>query len=662
MRSIGIDPGDLAVKVVELDGSYRRARLLRVHVGSAGAPTADQVARCATVAAIAKAAIAEGMKGEIALGHPCREAVLRTLELPFQGHDVIRKVVKAEIEGEIQSQAIDDMVVDFLELGASASGGTRVMVASVPKAGLRMQLAELASAGVEPEDVDLDTMALWRAAHFAGAFAPAEGEATDVPRITAVVDVGSRSVKVLLVEGEKLVEMRALRIGESAVADEVARKHRLDPVAARAAVHQCLLAGGDVTIDAAQAAAPAVAEGEAAASGEPTRTVTVDHGEIEAAQAAWLQRLARELTRYLTASGRADGLRAVYVTGGAAGLPGTSTMLAAVFGVAPQPLDVLGKLQHELSPEQAADLGPRIATAIGLALGRLGGPEGFQLRQEDLVLTRGFERAKFPLAIASMLGLLALFVQWNSQQVELGNLELRLGSTYQDPKDPKKVSFYGMLNSVFRSGWFEKPDHFRVEQQKGKDYTSKDLMAELAAMPVQDRVRFVRDKLKLVAEQKQKQSGIYEDVSVESGLAVLVRWAEIMKELEPTLGRFLVTKIDLSMTAPNRRLMFVIAFRGDDFRSRHAALKSALEAELTKDDSPFEKSDPRKGGENEKVDQFKDAAESGVAGAYYTITLEVKDAFQAFGASRSAAATSVGAAPSRADGSTNEVAAKESGR
>lgn len=661
MRSIGIDPGDLAVKVVELDGSYKRARLLRVHVGSAGAPAADAAVRAAAVAEVAKAAVAEGMKGDVSLGHPCREAVLRTLELPFQGHDAIRKVVKSEIEGEIQSQAIDDMVVDFLELGPGASGGTRVLVASVPKAGLRAHLTALTAAAIEPEDVDLDTMALWRAAHFAGAFA-ADEAAGDAPRTTAVVDVGSRSVKVLLVEGDKLVEMRALRIGESAVADELARKHGLDPVAARAAIHQCLVAGGDIVVDAAAVAPAPVADGEPAPAAVPARAVPIAHAEVEAAHTAWLQRLARELTRFLTASGRAGALRAVCVTGGASSIPGVREMLAAVFGVDAQPLDVLGKLQHDLSPEQAADLGPRIATAVGLALGRLGGPEGFQLRQEDLVLTRGFERVKFPLAIACMLGLLAIFVQWNRQQVELGNLELRLGSTYQDPKDPKKVSFYGELHSVFRSGWFEKPDHFRYEQQKGKDYTSKDLIADLAALPVPDRVRFVRDKLRLVADQKQKQSGVYEDVSVESGLAVLVRWAEVMKELEPTLGRFLVTKIDLNMTSPNRRLTFTIAFRGDDFRSRHAALKSALEAELAKDDSPFEKPDPRKGGENEKVDQFRDAAESGVAGAYYTISLEVKDVFPAFGPSSGAGGNSVGAAPTRADGAANEVAAKEAGR
>jgi Tfp pilus assembly PilM family ATPase len=670
MRSIGIDPGDLAVKVVELDGSYKRARLLHAHVASAGAPTANPAARAATVAEVVKAAVAEGMKGDATLGHSCREAVLRTLDLPFQGRDAIRKVVKAEIEGEIQSQSVDDMVVDFLELGPGLEGGTRILVASVPKPGLRAQLAALTAAGVDPEVVDLDTMALWRAAHFAGVFAPAEGEAADAPRTTVVVDVGSRSVKVLLVDGEKLVEMRALRIGESAVADEVARKHGLDVLAARDAVHRCLAAGCDVDVEVAAAELPA-AVGEAAepaAGGPPplpvaARAVTIAHAEVAAAHRAWLQRLARELTRFLTASGRATSLRAVHVTGGASGIPGTSDMLADVFGMAPQPLDVLGKLQHQLTPEQVADLGPRIATAVGLALGRLGGPDGFQLRQEDLVLTRGFERVKFPLAIACMVAMLALFVQWNRQQQELSNLGLRIGSSARDPKDPKKVAFYGMLGAVMRGGWFDKGDHFRIEQQKGKDssgkdYTGKDLIAELDGMPVQDRLRFVREKLRTVAKNKQSQSGVFEDVSVESGLAVLSRWAALMKELEPTLGRFLVTRVSLSMKAPNRQLQFVIAFRGDDFRSRHTALKAALDAEMAKPDSPFEPPDPKKPPPGKEVEQFRDTANSGVAGAYYTVTMPIKDVFQAFGPGRG----TVGAAPAGDGLEGREVAATEGRR
>lgn len=661
VRSIGIDPGDQAVKVVELDGSYKRTRLSHVHVAPAGAPGADSGTRAEVVAVAARAALDEGMRGDVTVGHPCREAVLRTIELPFKGHDAIRKVIKAEIEGEIQSQSVDDMVVDFHEIGEGPTGGTRILVASVPKPGLRTQIAALSAHAIEPDTIDLDTMALWRVAHWAGAFAAGDAAADKV--VTAVVDIGARSTKVLLVEGERLVEMRALRLGDGVVADEIARSHGLDPAVARDAVRQCLVTGSDqhLEVPAALPAAAGAPEGEAAAPA-PLRAVVVRHAEVEASHASYLQRLARELTRFLTASGRASQLRAAWVTGGASRGHGTPEMLAAVFGVDVAELDVLGHLHHDLTPEQVEDLAPRLATAVGLALGRLGGPAGFQLRQEDLVVTRGFERIKFPLAIACMAALLAMFVHWNKKQIERTNLELQIGRTYVDKKNPKATPvFYGMLNSVFATGWFEKPEQFRLEQQKGKDYTFKDLAAELDREPVHKRIAIVRDRLKTVAEQKQKESGIYEDVSIESGLAVLVRWAEMMKALEPQLGRFLVTKIDLNMKSPKRRLEFTIAFRGEDFRTRRAALQRAIDAELLRADTPFE--EPEKTGERKEEELFRDSAESGVVGAYFLVTMHVKDAFPSFVPSGATGTVGTLAVPPAAAGgpSKGEVAAKTEG-
>ena len=65
---------------------------------------------------------------------------------------------------------------------------------------------------MDPESVDLDLMALWRAADWAGAFA-ADGDAAagDEQPVHAVVDLGSHTVKVLLVEGDNLVHLCAFR-------------------------------------------------------------------------------------------------------------------------------------------------------------------------------------------------------------------------------------------------------------------------------------------------------------------------------------------------------------------------------------------------------------------------------------------------------------------
>lgn len=666
MRSIGIDPGDQAVKVVELDGSYKRTRLLRVHVVPAATHAPDGGTRSDVVAAAAREAIDQGMRGDVHLGHACREAVLRTIELPFKGRDAIRKVVKAEIEGEIQSQSVDDMVVDFHEIGPGLNGGTRVLVASVPKPALRAQIAALNANAIEPETVDLDTMALWRAAHWAGAFVvpdsgPDAGKSNDGKRTTAVVDIGARSVKVLLVQDDQLIEMRAMRLGDGVVADEIARKHGLDAVSAREAVHRALTSGSDQRLEVGAAVPVATAEGEhadgeflvddeghgdAASSGVAAdaapagdkRSVVVRHAEVEAGHTAYLQRLARELTRFLAASGSAGQVDALWVSGGASGMPGTREMLAAVFGIEVRELDVLAHLQHDLSPEEAQQLSPRLTTAVGLALSRLGGPLGFQLRQEDLLLTRGFERIKFPLAIACMIGLLALFVHWNKRQIELNNLEYRLGRTYVDKKNPKaQKQFYGELNAVLASGWFEKPAQFTLQLQKGKDYTFKELLDDLDKEPVQRRLSLVRDKLRAVVDQKQKESGIYEDVSLESGLAVLVRWAEMMKATEPQLGRYLVTRVELSMKAGQRRLEFTVALRDKDFRSLRDVLRRAIDAEMQRPDSPFEPPEKASEARREREELFKDPTGGGpdqnTIGAYYVVVMPIKESFPPFGPS-----------------------------
>lgn len=643
VRSIGIDPGDDAVKVVELDGSWRKARLLRAQIAAAPPPGGDPAARADAIAEAAEAAVATGMRGSVTLGHPCREAVLRTIELPFKGHDAIRKVVKAEVEGEIHSHVVDDMVVDFHEIGSGAEGGTRVLVGSVPKEGLRLLLGALHGNGIEAETVDLDTLALWRAATWAGAFerddegdGKGEGEspAAALP-ISAVVDLGARSVKVLLVEGEQLIDMRALRLGDAAIADEIARKTGLPLQRAREAVRACLAAGTDQTVE-IEEALPVPAGGQVA-DGEPVptklRRIVVQATEVQAAHSAFLQRLARELTRYLTASGKAARITAVWTTGGGSIGGAVREKLTEVFGQEPRELDLLGKLQHDLEPEQVVELGPRLAVAIGLALGEFGGPAGFQLRQEDLVLTRGFERIKFPLAIACLVGWLALFMQGNSRSIELKNLELRLGSTYTKGQTSKDLVFHGQVFEVFSSKWFEDTAHFSIES-KGKKYVYADLAKEVADTPVPKRLPLIVQRLKTVAEQKQKESGIYEDVKIESGLAVLVRWSELLKSVHEQLGRYLVMKVALNMKPGSRHLEFTIAFRGDDFRDRWTALSNAIDAELAKPDSPFERAKAAR--ENNPEERFRDSEESGVRGAYYRVTLNLKDPFEPFGGSRPA--------------------------
>ncbi|MFK7741781.1 MAG: pilus assembly protein PilM [Planctomycetota bacterium] len=684
--------------VVELDGSYRKTRLVSTMSAAVGA--SDDPMRPDVIAeAVREALDTEGMKGEITLAHPCREAVLRIIELPFKGADAIRKVVKSEIEGEIFTHSVDDMVVDFHPVGEALTGDTRVLVASVPKIGLRNQLTSLQAQSVDPARVDLDTMALWRAADWVGAFdEDDDDDDTDEVPVHAVIDLGARSVKVVLTEGEDLAEMRVLRLGEAVVADQVARQHGLHAEQASQAVRDCLSSGGDVRV-ALSADLPAVVGGDAVlgdskdgeldvgklddgeqddgrgpasavaapgasagggddkldeedflfeeigadeggakgAASEAGAVAPVDaagvalvtYNEVDAAHTKYLKRLARELTRFLTASGRAARIRSVWISGSACRGRGVYEMLEAVFGVAPQELDVLSNLAHGLDDDEAEELSPQLAVAVGLALGRFGGPQGFQLRQEDLVQTGGFDRIKFPLAIACVFGLLALFVYGQVKVMKLSVLELKLGT--RAPTEGGGVEYHGILHPIMRSNWIRDKQTFGLKKRGSSriTYAFNDLVAELDELPVHARVKKVLDRLGEVASQKQKESGIYQDVKLESGLAVLVRWAEMMKAIEPQLGRYLVPLLDVDMK--KRKLEFKIAFRGEDFRTRMSVVKRAIEQEIGRPESPFMA--PEQGLQSPPDQPFDNRDQPSVSGAYYKFDIDIKDPFPTFGPS-----------------------------
>lgn len=642
VRSIGIDQGDREVSIVELDGSYRKTRLLKVSSEVVG--LGDVSSRPSMIAKAVREALDDGMKGPMTFGYPCREAVLRTIELPFKGSDSIKKVVKSEIEGEIFTHSVDDMVVDFHEVGPLSSGGTKVMVASVPKVGLRDQLEAFESRRIDPEQIDLDTMALWRAADWCGAFgADEDADDADHKPINAVVDLCARSVKVILTEGSHLVEMRVLRFGDSAVAESVARAHNLDVEQSRLACAESMHTGDDVHVDGSDEVLALVDDDDSqaeqatdAAAGETAEAVTtapsselVTFKEIGEANTKYLQRLSRELTRFLTASGLASRIRSLWISGPAANGHGVVKELESVFGVAAQKLDVLSRLTHDLDEDEAAERSPGLAIAVGLALGRLGGPEGFQLRQEDLVQSGGFDRIKFSLAIACMAALLAVFVLANQKLAKLKVLELEIGLTHIYPDRPNAASFHGQLNTLFQGRWFQDKNYFAVTRGKQVIYSYQDLVEDLKSRPVATRVRFVRDKLRQVAAQKQKDSGVYEDIALESGLAVLVRWAEVLKGIEPELGRYLVATVDLDMKS--RKLTFTTSFRGDDFRALQSVVERAFTLEMGKPDSPFTM--PDRGAFAGKSTLFRDSSETSVSGAHVEFVVDIKETFQPFGPS-----------------------------
>lgn len=623
VKSVGIDPGEFEAKLVELDGSYRKARLSFLALKPV-AWDAEGDAHAASLEAVKDASFPHQ---NMTLGFPCRETVLRTLSVPFKGKDELRKVIKFEAEGAIHSHSVDEMVVDFHVI-EEEDDGTRVLAAAVPKAPLRAMLQALEASGIDPEVVDLDTMGLYRAAHWCGAFEPLEGgaagDASDheeqagadeaasgdelVPRSAPtrlVFDIGARSTRILVVTDGRLRDMRALRSGVLSIAEEIAESTGASPRDAHAAMLESLVSGEDyVPVDESEAADVAAdddrgregedrTEGAAEKLPDAART-PIPHDVVAAARDRFLARLRREVVRFLTAIPDMDDLEVAWLCGGGSMIPGVAEMLEQALECPTRRLDVLAKLSHDLDPDEAARVSPRIVTAVGLALGRLGGPAGLDFRREDLAYTKGFDRIKFPLALTAMFALFFVVIWDIVSWRELKTMEKVYGATYMPASKSSEGSrqrgrsartsarFYGYLGNVMVDGFFAGSTYF--------DRAARDaLVKKLLQTPVFERLPVVRSELSKYFARKQS---YYPEMRIGSGYGVLVEAANVLRQVEPQLGRYLLGEIEVRLPAGDRGrwLRFQTVLRTDDgssFREKADVIRRAFQDAARSPDSAF---------------------------------------------------------------------------
>lgn len=651
-KGVGLDAGEYEVKAVELEGSLRKPRMTKVSIEkvdqSVLSPADEVHAECEAESASHVLKDAKIACDNVSLGFPCREAVLRNITVPFTGVDAIRKVIKFETEGEIHSHSVDDMVVDFHVL-EELDGETRVMVAAVPKLPLQTTLTALAGAGIEPEFVDLDTMALYRAAQFCGCFDnlgdPKEGsrgeqsdgdEAKDLPavvetakKIRLILDIGARSVRVLAVCEGQFVDMRALRIGVDSIHEDVAHSLGISTDSARDAVLSSLDSGDDVVIEGLEddededqldrsdrdETEPAASAKLPASGGE-----CVQHDDVLAARDDFLARFRCELLRFLSGLTGLSEVEAVFVTGGGSQLSGIDETLEEIFACPAQSLNVLGHVPHSFADDEVDLVGPRLAVAFGLALGSMGARPAFDFRQEDLVYTRKFDRIKFPLAVACMFAAFLPFIYGMVQHRKLQNLEKTYGMQAMEQGSTSKRGRKKVPEFSGFTGWAYNPNQPSTSVVRFMDDKAYiELGEELLAVDTFERLPMIRKKLMAHHRAKQQETGVYQDLRLPSGLNRLAYMATLIKGIEKELGAFLVTEVDLNLPYRElgRVLRFKVAFRGDDFRARFQVLEDAFRSDFKKPDSPFKAFRDRSG----TVTPFVDAV---IAGGTFNIEIDLR--------------------------------------
>jgi Tfp pilus assembly PilM family ATPase len=369
-RSCGIRVGPRHFELVVLDGNPKKHKVVSYVLGELPRGSGDEAADLHEAAAALRQAAKEANvpHDSLAIAIDAGAGAFRTLKLPFADKAKVEEVLKFEVESLLPQWNIDDVVVDFHVL-EEASDSSELLITAVQKSEMRRPLAICEKAGVEPLEVELETSAMVNAALQAGL--------CPVDTAQILVHVGEYSTSVVVLDGGKVREMRAIHIG--ALTWELAT-----PVAAEEE--------------------PAEAEKGEKAAPAPVVEVSVDPAERQRRIDQAIKRIRRELGRTVSAARTAHPLQAIHVCGWE--LPEL---------VGSEILNVPVRLLECFEQDSGAPLEGRgqLVVAYGVALRELGGgvltPS---LRREELRYSGAFERVELPVAVVCLL-LVTLLGVWN---------------------------------------------------------------------------------------------------------------------------------------------------------------------------------------------------------------------------------------------------------
>jgi len=173
-RAVGLDIGTRTIKVVELNGSPKSFKVMRVITRpipevDPDPPEGETPKELEELISDEVREIFTSLKlpkDDVCVSFDSGVTVFREIVVPFLEDDQIRKVVKFEAEHHLHSQSIEDVIVNWVKTGESRDG-SRLTIFASPKAPLEKLLLVLRGAGIEPSSIDKVGMLHLSAFHFA---------------------------------------------------------------------------------------------------------------------------------------------------------------------------------------------------------------------------------------------------------------------------------------------------------------------------------------------------------------------------------------------------------------------------------------------------------------------------------------------------------------
>ena len=140
-----------------------------------------------------------------------KDCIMREISVPFTRDEQIRKTVFFEAENYFTGFDLENTVLDHIKTGED-DGSSSLIVSALNNDNIEAHLDFFKDVSIDPVSVDLDTCALFNAYKVSSVYDP--------DKTALVVDMGTTSTKIVLVEGGELRKMRSCRLetGVSAAA------------------------------------------------------------------------------------------------------------------------------------------------------------------------------------------------------------------------------------------------------------------------------------------------------------------------------------------------------------------------------------------------------------------------------------------------------------
>lgn len=309
----------------------------------------------------------------------------RYVKLPPVAPDKIVEIVKYEAEQNVPFP-IEEVVWDYQLISVDEDGGMNVMLAAVKIENVRRLTDCVQAAGLEPEIVDVATMALYNTVRY---------NYPDLDGCTMVLDIGARSSNLIFVEKDRIFS-RSIPVAGNAITQELMKEFDLSfKDAEEMKLANAFVAFGGVS------AGP---EGEIAdrVSKIVRNVITRLHAEVN-----------RSINFYRSQQG-GQAPELVLLTGGSSIIPHTDTFFKEKLKVEVECLNPFMNITvgGGVSSERVAADMHLLGEVAGLALRKaLKCPVEINLLPPDLVATEVFRKRQPFFALAAV-GLVLILLSW----------------------------------------------------------------------------------------------------------------------------------------------------------------------------------------------------------------------------------------------------------